>query len=73
MCGRFTQYRTREENPNELTGHLDQDIIYDSEPIARYNVVQGTRVLLLNLRDNKLHLDPVHWAMHRTGGINSRS
>lgn len=51
MCGRFTQYRTRDEYLNELTGHRDQDIIYDPESIARYNVATGTRALLLNQRE----------------------
>ncbi|MDI3438811.1 SOS response-associated peptidase family protein [Erwinia sp. V90_4] len=61
LCGRFTHYRATEEFLNKLTGHHDQNIIYDSKPIARYNVAQGTCILLLNQRDNKPHLDPVHW------------
>ncbi|MDZ7324915.1 SOS response-associated peptidase [Kosakonia sacchari] len=61
MCGRFTQYSNREEYLAFLGGEAEQDIPYDPEPIARYNVAPGTRVLLLNERNHKLHLDPVHW------------
>ncbi len=34
---------------------------YDPEPIGRYNVAPGTKVLLLSERDEHLHLDPVFW------------
>ena len=39
----------------------DRDIAYDPEPIGRYNVAPGTKVLLLSERDEQLHLDPVFW------------
>jgi putative SOS response-associated peptidase YedK len=61
MCGRFTQYRTREEYLKEFADETEQDIAYDPEPIGRYNVAPGTNVLVLNQRDDSLHLDPVHW------------
>ncbi|MBN7120298.1 DUF159 family protein [Erwinia billingiae] len=61
MCGRFTQYRTREEYLKEFADEVERQIAHDHEPIGRYNVAPGTRVLLLNQRDDKLHLDPVHW------------
>lgn len=61
MCGRFTQYRTREEYLKEFADDVERQIAHDHEPIGRYNVAPGTRVLLLNQRDDKLHLDPVHW------------
>ncbi|SUH03964.1 Uncharacterised protein [Salmonella enterica subsp. enterica] len=31
------------------------------QPIGRYNVAPGTKVLLLSERDEQLHLDPVFW------------
>jgi putative SOS response-associated peptidase YedK len=61
MCGRFTQYRTREEYLKEFADEVEREIAYDPEPIGRYNVAPGTNVLLLNQRDNSLHLDPVRW------------
>ncbi len=61
MCGRFTQIRSRDDYLEFLAGEIEKDIAYDSEPIARYNVAPGTKVLLLNNRDDALHLDPVHW------------
>jgi putative SOS response-associated peptidase YedK len=61
MCGRFTHYRTREEYLKEFADEVEREIAYDPEPIGRYNVAPGTNVLLLNQRDNSLHLDPVHW------------
>ena len=61
MCGRFTQYRTREEYLKEFAGEVGREIAYDPEPLGRYNIAPGTRVLLLNQRNDALHLDPVHW------------
>lgn len=60
MCGRFTQYRSRDEYFEEL-GLTDEKLTHDPAPIGRYNVAPGTRVLLLNQRDGHYHLDPVHW------------
>lgn len=62
MCGRFTQYNTREEYLSWLADESERDIPYDPEPLGRYNVAPGTKVLLLNERDNILHLDPVVWS-----------
>ncbi|WP_318368328.1 SOS response-associated peptidase [Enterobacter sp.] len=61
MCGRFAQARTREEYLAFLANEAERDIPYDPQPIGRYNVAPGTKVLLLNERDDLLHLDPVHW------------
>ena len=61
MCGRFAQSQTREEYPAYLAEEAERDIAYDPEPIGRYNVAPGTKVLLLSERDEQLHLDPVHW------------
>lgn len=36
-------------------------IPYDPQPLARYNVSPGTRVLLLSERDEGYALDPVLW------------
>ncbi|TNV22811.1 SOS response-associated peptidase [Buttiauxella sp. B2] len=61
MCGRFSQSQTREDYLSYLADEAERNIPYDPEPIARYNVAPGTRVLLLSERDEKLHVDPVHW------------
>lgn len=61
MCGRFSQSLTREEYLAELAGIPDRCIAIDHEPIARYNVAPGTKVLLLSERNYALHLDAVHW------------
>lgn len=60
MCGRFAQYRSRDEY-FEVLGLSDELLINDPEPIDRFNVAPGTNVLLLNQRDGHFHLDPVHW------------
>ncbi|QDI08855.1 hypothetical protein electrica_02746 [Klebsiella electrica] len=44
-----------------MAEEADRDIAYDPEPIGRYNVAPGTKVLLLSERSEQLHLDPVHW------------
>lgn len=61
MCGRFAQSQTREEYLAYLADETERDIAYDPEPIGRYNVAPGTKVLLLSERNEELHLDPVHW------------
>jgi putative SOS response-associated peptidase YedK len=61
MCGRFAQAQTREEYLAYLADEGDRDIAYDPEPIGRYNVAPGTKVLLLSERDEQLHLDPALW------------
>lgn len=61
MCGRFTQIQSRDDYLEFLAAKIENDIAYDPEPIARYNVAPGTKVLLLNNRDDVLHLDPIHW------------
>lgn len=77
MCGRFAQYSSRNDYFDAL-GIPADEIIYDPQPIGRYNVAPGTRVLLLNQRDNQLHLDPVLWSYgpdwwHKAPLINARS
>lgn len=61
MCGRFAQSQSREEYLAYLADEAERDITYDPEPIGRYNVAPGTKVLLLSERDEQLHLNPVHW------------
>lgn len=51
MCGRFAQSQTREEYLAYLAEEAERDIAYDPEPIGRYNVSPGTKVLLLSERD----------------------
>lgn len=59
MCGRFSQPMTREDYLALLPEEAEHDIPYDPEPIGRFNVAPGTKVLLLSERDEQLHLDPV--------------
>lgn len=78
MCGRFTQYNSREEYQAFLGEEAERDIPYDPEPVGRYNVAPGTRVLLLSERRSQLHLDPVHWGYapewwNKSAIINARS
>ncbi|MCZ4058336.1 SOS response-associated peptidase family protein [Pantoea sp. LMR881] len=60
MCGRFAQYSSRDDYFDALKIE-DDELIYDPQPIGRYNVAPGTKVLLLNQRNEHLHLDPVYW------------
>ncbi|WP_350260797.1 SOS response-associated peptidase family protein [Pantoea sp. BJ2] len=60
MCGRFAQYSSRNDYFESL-GLKADEIQYDLEPIWRFNVAPGTKVLLLNEREEELHLDPVYW------------
>ena len=61
MCGRFAQSMTREDYLALLSEEAERDIPYVPEPIGRFNVAPGTKVLLLSERDEQLHLDPVIW------------
>lgn len=80
MCGRFSQHQTRSEYLEALAPDIPFNGALDPVPIDRYNVAPGTRVLLLNQRDDQLYLDPVrwgyqpHWAKeaHRPPVINAR-
>lgn len=78
MCGRFTEYNSREEYLAFLGEEAEWDIPYDPEPVGRYNVTPRTRVLLLSERRSQLHLDPVHWGYapewwNKPALINARS
>lgn len=73
MCGRFSQSMTREDYLALLSEEVERDIPYDPEPIRRFNVAPGTKVLLLSKRYEQLHLDPVLWRYAPVGGINRRS
>ncbi len=55
MCGRFAQSQTREEYLAYLAEEAERDIAYDPEPIGRYNVAPGTKVLLLSARNEEPH------------------
>ncbi|MCU6339093.1 SOS response-associated peptidase family protein [Enterobacter quasiroggenkampii] len=62
MCGRFAQSMSRDDYLAFLADEQATSFIpRDPEPLGRYNVAPGTRVLLLNEQDDELHLDPVHW------------
>lgn len=51
MCGRFAQAQTREAYLAYLADEADRDIAYDPEPISGYNVVPGSKILLLSERE----------------------
>lgn len=77
MCGRFAQYSSR-DGYFAAAGIKPDEILYDPEPFGRFNVAPGTKVLLLNERDNGLHFDPVFWGYgpewwHKQPLINARS
>lgn len=61
MCGRFAQVQTRVDYLDVLASELEVASGQDNVPIGRYNVAPGTRVILLNQRDGKIHMDPVNW------------
>ncbi|MBF7957365.1 SOS response-associated peptidase family protein [Rahnella victoriana] len=61
MCGRFTQYEPRSHYIDVLAPDKTFASGIDDIPLGRYNVTPGTRVLLLNQRDDKIYLDPVKW------------
>ncbi|TDP12342.1 SOS response associated peptidase (SRAP) [Enterobacter sp. AG326] len=76
--GTLTQYNSREEYLPFLGEEAERDIPYDPEPVGRYNVAPGTRVLLLSERHSQLQLDPVHWGYapewwNKPALINARS
>lgn len=64
MCGRFTQYEPRSHYIEALNPDVELALAIDEVPIERYNVAPGTRVLLINQREDKLYLDPVLWGYH---------
>lgn len=61
MCGRFSQSQSREDYLTYIVNEADRVIPFDPQPIDRFNVAPGTRVLLLSERNKALHLDPVYW------------
>ncbi|WMY76715.1 SOS response-associated peptidase family protein [Buttiauxella selenatireducens] len=54
--------QSRDDYIEFLLEEAESEIPYDPEPIGRYNVSPGTKVLLLNNREGTLHLDPVIWS-----------
>ncbi len=48
MCGRFAQIETREQYLESMRPDVEFVGSLDGEPIGRYNVASGTRVLVLN-------------------------
>ncbi|WP_145003648.1 SOS response-associated peptidase family protein [Pseudomonas oryzihabitans] len=62
MCGRFAQYRYALDYLGALGAGVS-DVRTGLEPraLGRYNVAPGTRVPLLHLQADGLHLDPVRW------------
>lgn len=71
MCGRFTQYRTKEEYLNELGDDGDCYIAYDRKPIARHNVAPVFYCLTIVT----MHFTSIPFTgdMPPAGGINNRS
>nr|WP_170317988.1 hypothetical protein [Pantoea stewartii] len=47
MFGRFAHYSCRDEH-FEAAGILPEELPFDREPLGRYNIAPGTRVMLLN-------------------------
>lgn len=72
MCGRFAQSQTREDYLALLAEDIERDIPYDPEPIGRYNVAPGTKVLLLSERDDTFIWIRFSGDMLPDGGINRR-
>lgn len=77
MCGRFAQFSSRDDYFCDL-GLTPEQITFDVEPIARFNVAPGTRVLIISQRDGEYHLDPVYWGYcpewwYKAPLINARS
>ena len=77
MCGRFAQFSSRDEYLQFLNISGDT-VLYDPQPLDRYNVVPGTRVLILSEREGNCSLDPVVWGYcpewwRRPPLINARS
>lgn len=80
MCGRFAQFLTTAQYLEQLGSDLEFVGGVDIAPLARYNIGPGTRVLMLNQRDDTLHLDAVRWGYqpqwareaHRPAMINAR-
>lgn len=70
MCGRFAQSQTREEYLAYLAEEAERDIAYDPEPIGRYNVAPGTKVLLLSDETNNCTSIRFTGVTHPGGGIN---
>ncbi len=70
MCGRFSQSMTREEYLSLLANEADRNIAYDPEPIGRYNVAPGTRVLLLSGATNSCSSIRFTGVTRQGGGIN---
>ena len=60
MCGRFAQYSSRDEYFESL-GLKPDELTFDPDPIGRFNVAPGTKVLLLSELEHALHFDPVYW------------
>ncbi len=61
MCGRFSHSMTREDYLALIAEEAERDTPFDPEPIGRYNVAPGTKVMPVSERDEQLHLDPVYW------------
>lgn len=61
LCADVLRKRKAGRNTAHLVEAAERDIARDPAPIGRYNVAPGTKVLLLNERDEQLHLDAVYW------------
>lgn len=59
MCGRFAQFRTRDEFLAAL--ETNTPVITTGDWRARYNVAPGTPVPVFHCHDDQLQLTPVHW------------
>lgn len=59
MCGRFAPSMTHDGYLDLLAEKAARGIPYSPEPIGRFNVAPGTKILHLSERGNQSHLDPV--------------
>ncbi|WP_246875956.1 hypothetical protein [Pantoea ananatis] len=76
MCGLFAQCSCRDEY-FEAAGIAPEELPFDAEPLGRYNVALGTRVMLLSQHEGQLHFEPVFWGYksdwwHKAMLINAR-
>lgn len=77
MCGRFVQSDSRDVY-FEALNLSPNDVLFDPEPIGRFNVAPGTSVLILTKSDECYQFVPVHWGYkpewwNKAAMINARS
>ncbi|PXV97042.1 hypothetical protein [Pantoea ananatis] len=56
---------------------MPEELPFDREPLGRYNVALGTRMMLLSQHEGQLHFEPAFWGYkpdwwHKAMLINAR-